>query len=128
LVSEDLRNNTWTATNTSAKYPMMMYANPNGDSYTYGASIGSWAYTDMSLFDASYLSVKNITVGYNFPQKWMDKIGIGGIRVYASLDNMWLITSKSGIDPRQSLVGGMEVGAMGYPQMRTCSLGVNITF
>lgn len=82
----------------------------------------------MSLFDASYLSVKNITVGYNFPQKWMDKIGIGGIRVYASLDNMWLITSQSGIDPRQSLVGGMEVGAMGYPQMRTCSLGVNITF
>ena len=83
--------------------------------------------TALALFNASYLNVKNITVGYNFPQKWMDKIGIGGIRVYASLDNMWLITSKSGIDPRQSLVGGMEVGALGYPQMRTCSLGVNIT-
>ena len=127
-ISQDLRNNTWTPENKGAKYPMMIYANPNGDGYTYGASIGSWGYTDMSLFNASYLSVKNITVGYNFPQKWMDKIGIGGIRVYASLDNMWLITSQSGIDPRMSLVGGIEVGAMAYPYMRTCSLGVNVTF
>ena len=126
--SQDLRNNTWTPDNKGAKYPMMMYANPNGDGYTFGASIGSWAYTDMSLFDASYLNVKNITVGYNFPQRWMDKIGIGGIRVYASLDNFWMITSQSGIDPRMSLVGGIEVGAMAYPYMRTCSLGVNITF
>ena len=123
-LSAEMKGNTWTPDNTGAKFPMQMY----GTTYTNGAEIGSWMYTDMSLFDASYLSVKNITVGYNFPQKWMDKIGIGGIRVYASLDNMWLITSKSGIDPRQSLVGGMEVGAMGYPQMRTCSLGVNITF
>ena len=106
---------------------MMMYANPNGDSYTYGASIGSWAYTDMSLFDASYLSVKNITVGYNFPQKWMDKIGIGGIRVYASLDNMWLFC-KNGIDPRNSITGGFDIGPMVYPMMRSCSLGVNVTF
>ena len=88
----------------------------------------SWQYTDMSLFNASYLSVKNITVGYNFPQRWMDKIGIGGIRVYASLDNMWLITSQSGIDPRMDITGGWAVGRGTYPYMKTCSLGVNVTF
>lgn len=124
----DVIGNVFNASNTGAKYPMIMLNNPNGNSYTGGSTIGSWAYTDMALYSASYLSVKNITIGYNFPQKWMDKIGIGGIRVYASLDNFWMLTTHPGIDPRMSLVGGMDVGAMAYPYMRTCSLGVNVTF
>ena len=138
-VSADMKNNTWspagananaTYTNTGAKFPMQIYANPNGASWpASGIAWGSsWQYTDMSLFNASYLSVKNITVGYNFPQRWMDKIGIGGIRVYASLDNMWLITSQSGIDPRMDITGGWAVGRGTYPYMKTCSLGVNVTF
>ena len=57
----------------------------------------------------------------------MDKAGIGGIRIYASLDNMWLI-ARQGIDPRNSLTGGLDMGPFPYPQMRSCSLGVNITF
>ena len=127
-MSADLKGNTFTASNTGARYPMVILNNPNSNSYTNGATIGSWAYTDMALYSASYLNVKNITLGYNFPQKWMDKIGIGGIRVYASLDNFWMLTTHKGIDPRMSLVGGMDVGAMAYPYLRTCSLGVNVTF
>ncbi len=130
-MSSDLKGNTFSpyfGNTTNAKYPMVMI-DGNGDrNYTSGSTIGSWAYTDMGLYSASYLNVKNITVGYSFPQKWMDKIGIGGIRVYASLDNMWMITAHKGIDPRMSLTGGMEVGAMTYPYMRSCSLGVSVTF
>ena len=72
--------------------------------------------------------MKNLTLGYNFPQRWMDKIGIGGIRAYVSLDNMWMISAQSGVDPRMSLVGGVEVRQYTYPYMRTMSLGVNVTF
>ncbi|MFR4024670.1 MAG: SusC/RagA family TonB-linked outer membrane protein [Alistipes indistinctus] len=74
-LSAEMKGNTWTPDNTGAKFPMQMY----GTTYTNGAEIGSWMYTDMSLFSASYLNVKNLTLGYNLPQKWMDKIGIGGI-------------------------------------------------
>ena len=123
-LSAEMKGNTWTPDNTGAKFPMQMY----GTTYTNGAEIGSWMYTDMSLFSASYLNVKNLTLGYNLPQKWMDKIGIGGIRVYASADNVWMWTQHAGIDPRMSLVGGWEVGAYAYPYMRTMSLGVNVTF
>ena len=135
-LSQELKNNTWspaganangTYTNTSAKFPMLFNYSTTGK--VHGANIGGdeSTKTDLALFSASYLNVKNITVGYNFPQKWMDKIGIGGIRVYASLDNFWMIC-KDGIDPRMSLTGGLDVGAMAYPYMRTCSLGVNVTF
>ena len=127
-LSTELKGNTWTPQNTGATHPMQFYSNKSTP-YANGATLGSWMYSDMSLFNASYLNVKNITVGYNFPQKWMDKIGIGGIRVYASLDNFWMITEhQGGWDPRTSLVGGFEVGAFTYPYMRTCSLGVNVTF
>ena len=127
-LSSDMFGNTWTPENTKAYFPMQIYGNPNGATYTNGATIGSWMYTNMGVFSASYLSVKNLTLGYNFPQRWMDKIGIGGIRAYVSLDNMWMISAHSGVDPRMSLVGGVEVRQYTYPYMRTMSLGVNVTF
>ena len=128
-LSSELLGNTFNANNTNAKFPMLMVSSPNASGYYANGSRVSAGngYTDMSLFSASYLSVKNITIGYNFPQKWMDKIGIGGIRVYASLDNMWLF-ARNGIDPRNSIVGGFDVGQYIYPQIRSCSLGVNVTF
>ena len=129
FVSQELVGNTFNANNEGAKFPMIWASPYNGDgSNLTGARVRAGnTYSDLSIFDASYLSVKNITIGYSLPQKWMDKAGIGGIRVYASLDNMWLI-ARQGTDPRNSLTGGYDVGPFAYPQMRSCSLGVNITF
>jgi len=125
VVSKELQGNTWTPENTGAKFPMQMYT---GDQYGNGATIGSWAYSDMSLFDASYLSVKNITFGYTFSQPWLNKVHLSDVRLYASFDNMWMFTQHAGFDPRMSLAGGLEVGAYSYPYMRTQSLGITVTF
>ena len=128
-MSVELLGNTFNAENTNAKFPMMMSYPANGSAdYLGGIRVGTGnTYSDLAMYSASYLSVKNITVGYSFPQKWMDKIGIGGIRAYVSLDNMWLFC-KNGIDPRNSITGGFDIGPMVYPMMRSCSLGVNVTF
>lgn len=121
-ISSELIGNTWTPENTSAKFPMVMYGNTYGD----GATIGSWMYTDLALFSASYLNIKNITIGYTIPQSTLKKLGLRNLRMYVSADNLLMITSHSGIDPRMSLVGGLEVGAYSYPSMRTISFGVNL--
>jgi len=121
-LSAELIGNTWTAENTGAKFPMAMYGNTYGD----GSTFGSWMYSDMALFSASYLNVKNVTIGYTLPEEKTKKLGIGNLRVYVSGDNLWLKASHSGIDPRMSLVGGMEVGAYAYPSMRTISFGLNL--
>jgi hypothetical protein len=129
MLSADLLHNTFSESNPDAKFPMLMVNSPNGSSYyANGTRVSTGnGYTDLSLFNASYLNVKNITIGYSFPQKWMDKMGIASIRMYASLDNMWLIC-HNGIDPRNSIVGGLDVGAYTYPMIRSSSVGVNITF
>lgn len=121
-LSAELIGNTWTPDNTDAKFPMTMYGNTYGD----GSTFGSWLYTDMALFSASYLNFKNVTIGYTFPKEMLQKYNIGALRLYASADNLFMITSHSGIDPRMSLVGGYDVGAYAFPSMRTISFGVNL--
>jgi len=124
-VSRELMGNTWSEKNVDAKFPMLTYTGTAADC---GANLGSWAYTDMALFDASYLSVKNITVGYTFPAKIVNKAKISSLRIFASADNPFLIYSHSGIDPRWCMTGGMEVGAYSYPYLAVYSFGVNLDF
>ena len=123
-VSSELLGNTWNEDNQSAKFPMIIYGRTSDS----GATIGSWKYTDMALFDASYLSLKNITLGYTLPQSLTKKAHISNLRVYVSADNTVLLTGHSGFDPRMSMVGGMEIGAYGYPYLGVYTFGVNLDF
>jgi hypothetical protein len=125
-LSKELVGNTWTPENPDAKFPMVMYGSTSH--YTNGATIGSWRYTDMALFNASYLNVKNIQIGYTVSPKLLKKINASSMRIFASADNAIMITGHSGFDPRMSLVGGLEVGAYSYPYMSTVSMGVNLDF
>lgn len=125
-LSSELIGNTWTPENKDAKFPMAFYG--SGAPYTNGATIGSWMYSDLGLFSASYLNIKNLSIGYNLPASMLAKIKASNFRVFASADNVAMITGHSGYDPRMSLVGGLEVGAYGYPYMSTVSMGINLTF
>ncbi len=124
-LSQELVGNTWTPENKDAKFPMAFY----GDTfYTGGSTFGSWQYSDMALFDASYLNIRNLSLGYTLKSGLLEKIKARSLRVYASADNVAMLTSHSGIDPRMSLVGGMEVGAAVYLPMSTFSVGLNVNF
>jgi TonB-linked SusC/RagA family outer membrane protein len=125
-LSAELIGNTWTPENPNAKFPMAFYG--TGAPYTNGSTFGSWLYSDMGLFSASYLNVKNLSIGYNLPASLLSKIKASNFRVFASADNVAMFTGHSGYDPRMSLVGGLEVGAYGYPYMSTVSMGINLTF
>ena len=84
--------------------------------------------------DGSYLRVKNITLGYTFPKKWMSKIYIENLRIYCNLQNVWTITGYSGYDPEvgastqdsAGLVYGLDYGR--YPSPFSCTFGLNLTF
>jgi len=125
--STDLIGNTWTPENQDAFFPMQWASNSSSVYYD-GATTGSWKYTDMSLFSASYLRMKNLTLGYTLPKSILNKINVSKLRVYASADNLWYISAKKGIDPAMSMTGGLEIGQYVYPTMRTVSLGLNLEF
>lgn len=79
----------------------------------------------------SYLAAKNISLGYRFNMK--GKIMLQNFRVYASVQQAFVITGYSGMNPEISFDGtdafkGIGVDENGYPVPRTFSLGISTTF
>ena len=82
---------------------------------------------DHYLQDASYIRLKNITLGYTLPKHISRHIGMekGSVRVYLSIDNVATITGYSGTDPE---VGNYGLDSGIYPTSRFFNFGVNINF
>ena len=80
---------------------------------------------DYSLTSASYLSLRNITLGYTLPKSWLSKAKIEKLRLYVVGDNMFLVSARKGFDPRQSFTGSTGYN---YSALRTISFGINMEF
>ena len=81
--------------------------------------------SDFFITDASYWSLRNVTLGYTLPRSLTDRVGIQKLRVYFTGDNLLFVSKRKGLDPRQSFSGATGYG---YSAMRSYSLGLNLTF
>lgn len=103
----------WTPNNPGASYPRL-----------YQSQTHNLLFSDYWLEDASYLRLKNIQLGYRFPKKWMDPLGVSTCRVYASADNLLTFTNYFGAyDPEVR-----ESSGDSYPQVKTYVFGLVVTF
>lgn len=82
--------------------------------------------------DASYIRLKNITLGYNLPQPMISRFGLSRLRAYVTGTNLLTITDYSGYDPEVSSFNasdasiGVDFGS--YPVARTVTFGIDLTF
>lgn len=105
----------WDGEGTSNTIPHIYW-----DNYGPNTAASTWWLTD-----GSYLRMKNIQVGYTFPQKWMDKIRFQQLRVYFSGDNLVTFTKMfDGIDPERT---SNAARAAIYPQAKVISFGIKAT-
>jgi len=126
----------WTPENTGAKYPK-----PggllSGDSQKYSNTL--------ALFDASYLKIRTITLGYNFNKKMIQNLGFQNLRFYATVQNPFVMfapyTRETGGDPETNSYGDensasttglvnkriLTIGT-NSPSTRNYMLGVSLTF
>ena len=81
--------------------------------------------SDRFLINATYMTIKNITVGYTFPKKLSNKIGASKIRIYASLDNLKTFSHLNGMNPQYN-IGGSTTYI--YAPSRTSLIGLNLEF
>ena len=82
--------------------------------------------------DGSYIRLKSLSLAWNLPKRWTQKVGIDWCQVYANVQNLFTITGYDGYDP--------EVGAMGqsvilqgldngrYPSQRIYNFGLKLNF
>jgi TonB-dependent starch-binding outer membrane protein SusC len=106
-----------TNTNTDVKAP---YQDP------------AFTISDRFIEDASYVRLKNISLGYKIPTDWAAKIRASSVRLYISAQNAYTWTNYTGYDPEVSRSGqtlinkGIDFGV--YPNSKTFLGGVSVTF
>ena len=101
----------WTPQNGSNTLPLASNARPLG-------------YIDSRYVQsASYLKLRNLTVGYRLKIEELKSLRIEAVRVYATASNLFTITSYKGYDPE--VASGTDSGA--YPSSRSFIFGVNVT-
>ena len=97
--------------NAAARYPKLTYANRSNN----------YATSTFWMFNGAYFRLKNVTLGYTFPEKWMSKARIKSLRVYATANDVFSIDNYPvGWDP--------EMGVSAYPITTSLLLGLSIKF
>ena len=125
----------WTPKNTGADFPK-----PGGVETSDNPKYGS----TLAYFDATHLSIRNITLGYNLPKNLLNRFGVSNLRVYASAQNPFVFFSpyykESGMNPEtnsygnenqantQNLKRNILVVGTNSPSTRNYLFGINLTF
>ena len=108
--------------NPGASLPRMSMGDPNDND----------RWSDRYIEDASYIRLKNISLGYTFPKKMVRKLSLETLRVNVNIQNLVTITGYDGYDPevgtstQSNFVAGLDNGR--YPSPTTYSFGINVTF
>ena len=103
----------WTPENHNASYPRI-----TKDSQINFSTSSFW------LQDASYVRLKNISLGYNIPSVLTQKIGVDKVKVYISGENLLTFSGLEGIDPEAP---ASNRGAY-YGNVKKVSLGLKVSF
>jgi TonB-dependent starch-binding outer membrane protein SusC len=114
----------WTPENPNGKLPRVVY----GDN----VSNGSAMVISENLEKGDFIRLRNLSVGYSLPKSLIEKANFSNVRVYGQLQNAFLITKYTGIDPENQANGNNPTGAgvdrNSVGQARTYTVGLNLSF
>ncbi len=98
--------NYWTPTNPTGTFPQ---PNMNNQSYPFSSTT--------QYYNASWIKLRTVNLGYNVPAKFLTKVGISSLRVFAQCLNPWIIYNPAGkdsggtvFDPEANSSGGAVGG------------------
>lgn len=105
-------------------------AQNGGNANNYGGNVANLS--SRYLEDGSFIRLKTLTLGYNLPAAFLQKVKLNKIRLYAQATNLLTFTKYGGLDPEVSSQSSNQNTA-GYdwatvPQPKTFQIGANVTF
>jgi len=86
------------------------------------------------LEKGDFIRIRTITAGYSFSKNLLNPVGFDNLRFYVQAFNPFIFTKYSGLDPDVNTSGttqsniGLGVDGRGAPQVRTFTVGLNLTF
>jgi len=111
----------WTEENPSTELPRVTSVDLNNNQRP----------SDFYVEDGSFVRLRNLQIGWNVPEKWLNKAKIQKLKIYLTGTNLFTITNYRGFDPDIGTNGwildtGIDKGF--YPNNRSFGGGLNITF
>lgn len=98
------------------------------NNYAYGFG----TYTDLHMYDNSYVRIRNVNLTYRLPQSIVSKIKLSGLQVYFDIANLVTWTDYPGFDPESNSRGDNIVATgqdnLTYPLSRTYTVGLKASF
>lgn len=116
----DYMKHAWSETNPSTVYPRLSRKDSNHNTRV----------SDAYIKNGDFLRISNIQVGYTFPKKWVGRLRMESLRVYASVENVGTITGYKYGDPEVGDASVLKTGfdAGRYPFPRTYAFGLSVQF
>lgn len=95
--------------------------------FVYRSSSNANAPSSRFLMNGSYLRMKSVVIGYTLPQNILKSLTINNLRIFASADNLFTLTSKDfiGFDPQARSTG---IQSWAYPVPTNIMFGLNLGF
>ncbi|MFC0774201.1 SusC/RagA family TonB-linked outer membrane protein [Terrimonas alba] len=107
----------WSIDNPSSEHPRLA---SRGDTYFTGGNFGNNTYY---LFSKNYLRLKNIELGYNLPERLLNKAKLSNLRLFVNGLNVFTVDKIKVYDPEATVQSGVY-----YPQARVINAGLTLTF
>ena len=116
----------WSTDNPNASHPVAMYNNNSSSNKI----------SSRYLEDASFIRLRNVTLGYSFNELVLNRLKLKGINLFVSADNLWTSTKFSSLDPETALsAGNASPGTTDegdatsqYPAPKRLTFGLNLSF
>lgn len=104
----------WTPLHTNATAPLRI------EGYS------SQSRTTRFLKKGDYLKLRNISLSYTFPEKWLKPCGIRNTRIFVQAENLWVLSQIKDYDPELSIDGYRNYDT--YPFAVTITGGISLNF
>lgn len=111
----------WTPANTDSYFPRI-YEKAEGNTRANRRTQTRF------LQDGSYLSIRNISLSYNFPAKWLKPWGVSNLSVFFSGENLFTFDHlPKGMDAERVVTDDLGARGFTYPYTRQYSFGINLS-
>jgi hypothetical protein len=105
-------------------------------------SVPNYSISSRWVESGSFLRFRQMTLAYNLNKKWINRAGLSGLRLYVTLQNMFIITGYKGYSPELNVATTSNVVSAGttanlatqqgfdhgtYPQAKSITFGLNVS-
>ncbi len=109
--------NYWKKPGDHAKNPIVIFNNP------YNSSQNT---SSRRVMPSDHLRIKNITLGYNLPKQWIQKVGLSNAKIYVNGNDVYTFYRTQYVNPEVNMSGTSRFNA--FPNLKSWRVGINLQF